>query len=98
MVEGVVVSSALYRAPTWFEQRSCRSKVRFGSRWEARAAARDLVRRSGGTIKPYHCGFCDGWHAGHPMTKARSAALRAAASCSATSASAPTRATWRPTW
>lgn len=71
MVEGVVVASALYRAPTWFEQRSCRGKVRFGSRWEARAAARELVRRNGGSIEPYHCQFCDGWHAGHKPARRR---------------------------
>ena len=67
MVEGVVVASELYRAPTWFEQRSCRGKVRMTSRGEARDAARHLVRRSGGTVLPYHCRFCDGWHAGHPI-------------------------------
>jgi hypothetical protein len=66
MVSGVVVSGMPSRAPTWFEQRSCRCKVRLGTRFEARAAARSIVRREGGTILPYHCGFCDGWHVGHP--------------------------------
>ncbi len=70
MVEGVVVASAVSnRTATWFEQRSCRDKVRFGSRWEARAAARGIVRGSGGTVMPYHCRFCDGWHAGHPTMR-----------------------------
>jgi hypothetical protein len=68
MVVGiVVVSAAANRAETWFEQRSCRGKVRLSSRVEARSAARDLVRRSGGSIQPYHCGFCGGWHVGHRM-------------------------------
>ena len=68
MVAGIVVVSApLQRAPTWFEQRSCRCKVTFESRWEARAAARNMVQRAGGTIRPYHCEFCQGWHVGHRM-------------------------------
>jgi hypothetical protein len=68
MVEGVVVV-APSQAPTWFEQRSCRCKVRWGSRGEARDAAQAVVRRSGGTVMPYHCRFCDGWHVGHPMAR-----------------------------
>ncbi len=72
MIEGIVVVSATAnRAATWFEQRSCRGKVQFATRWEARAAARDIVRRVGGTVMPYHCRFCDGWHAGHPMKAGR---------------------------
>jgi hypothetical protein len=66
MVSGVVVVASS-QAPTWFEQRSCRCKVRLGSRGEARGAARAMVRRGGGTVLPYHCRFCDGWHVGHPM-------------------------------
>jgi hypothetical protein len=68
MVSGVVVVTPS-RAPTWFEQRSCRSKVRLDSRAEARDAAQAVVRRSGGTVLPYHCRFCDGWHVGHPMAR-----------------------------
>ena len=72
MVDGVVVVSTLSaRAPSWFEQRSCRGKVRLGTRGEARGAARAIVRREGGTVLPYHCRFCDGWHVGHPMMRAR---------------------------
>jgi hypothetical protein len=72
MVAGVVVvSAAQERAATWFEQRSCRCKVRFEGRWSARAAAGELVRRQGGTIGPYHCRFCGGWHVGHPMARRR---------------------------
>ena len=37
---------------------------------EARGAARALVRRGGGTVLPYRCRFCDGWHVGHPMAAA----------------------------
>jgi hypothetical protein len=70
MVSGVVVV-AHSQAPTWFEQRSCRCKIRFGSRGEARGAARAMVRHGGGTLLPYHCRFCDGWHVGHPMTSRR---------------------------
>ncbi len=71
MVEGVVVASAGYRTWRWFEQRSCRDKVRMTARGEARNAARFLTERGGGTIRPYRCGFCRGWHAGHPMRPAR---------------------------
>ena len=70
MVAGVVVVHAgISRAATWFEVRSCRSKVRLDSRKGARSAARDIVRREGGTVLPYHCRFCDGWHVGHPMAR-----------------------------
>jgi hypothetical protein len=68
MVEGVVVVAPI-RAPTWFEQRSCRCKVRLESRGEARDAAQAIVRRSGGTVMPYRCHFCDGWHVGHPIAR-----------------------------
>jgi hypothetical protein len=72
MVEGIVVASAMPSAATWFEQRSCGGKIRLTSRGEARGAARYLVRPSSGTVRPYCCRFCDGWHVGHPMKSGRS--------------------------
>ena len=69
MVSGIVVVARRSGDIPWFEHRSCRSKIRHESRLEARAAARDTARRGGGRILPYHCGFCDGWHVGHPIRR-----------------------------
>jgi hypothetical protein len=70
MVAGVVVvSPGRASGITWFEHRSCRSKVAHATRKEARTAARAVERRHGGRLEPYHCGFCDGWHVGHPMAR-----------------------------
>ncbi len=72
MVAGIVVPSAApSRAPTWFEQRSCRCKARFDTHSEARLAAKAVMRREGGTLRAYHCRFCNGWHVGHPMARRR---------------------------
>ena len=69
MVPGVVVASPARAHASWFERRSCRCKVTHASRREARAAARHMIRRHGGRLEPYHCGFCDGWHVGHPTAR-----------------------------
>ena len=72
MVAGVVsVSSGRASTVSWFEHRSCRSKVAYASRREGRVAAHALERAHGGRLLVYHCGFCDGWHVGHPMAKRR---------------------------
>jgi len=73
MVTGVVsVSTGRVEAVSWFEHRSCRSKVAQGSRREARAVGTvQMNRRGGGRVAPYHCGFCDGWHVGHPPGRRR---------------------------
>lgn len=44
--------------------RGCTSKARFGSRREARALAKH-GRMSDGSLAPYHCQYCGGWHLGH---------------------------------
>lgn len=46
-------------------ERGCTSKSLFVSRGEARSAARN-GRRQDGSLRPYHCRSCDGWHLGHP--------------------------------
>ena len=43
--------------------RACESKAVFVSRGEARNAMRG--RRVDGSLAPYHCRFCGGWHLGH---------------------------------
>lgn len=51
--------------------RACRSKHDYSTPGEARSAAREASRRSGGIIRPYRCPFGDGcrhhahWHIGH---------------------------------
>lgn len=70
MVDGVVASTE-YRTWAPFEQRSCRVKVRLASRADAIRAARFVVERGEGTVLPYRCGFCRGWHVGHPLRPRR---------------------------
>jgi hypothetical protein len=54
----------LVERPTDRFERSCASKARYGSRRDARSRVRNS-RNQDGTLKPYHCQFCDGWHLGH---------------------------------
>lgn len=44
--------------------RACESKAVYLTRGEARSQLRG-GRRMDGSMKPYHCRFCDGWHVGH---------------------------------
>ena len=44
--------------------RSCSSKIPYMSGREARARVRG-GRNQDGTLRPYHCQFCDRWHLGH---------------------------------
>ncbi|HVA85094.1 MAG TPA: hypothetical protein VNF73_02125 [Candidatus Saccharimonadales bacterium] len=45
-------------------ERGCGSKARYESRREARSYANHGVRRDG-SLHPYHCEWCGGWHLGH---------------------------------
>jgi hypothetical protein len=45
-------------------QRSCISKTAFASRREARSRV-SHGRHQDGTLRAYHCRFCDAWHLGH---------------------------------
>jgi len=45
-------------------ERGCTSKARFLSRREARSMGRH-GRHQDGSLRPYHCRFCDWWHLGH---------------------------------
>lgn len=45
-------------------ERGCTSKAAFSSRREAQSWVRH-GRRSNGSLDPYHCRYCDGWHLGH---------------------------------
>jgi len=49
--------------------RGCTSKAVFVSRREAQTSTRRNVR-SDGSLRPYHCRHCDGWHMGHPRRRA----------------------------
>jgi hypothetical protein len=46
-------------------ERGCTSKSLFVSRGEARSAARHGQRQDG-SLRPYRCRTCSGWHLGHP--------------------------------
>lgn len=46
-------------------ERGCTSKALYISRREARSMGRH-GRRQDGAMRPYHCGWCGGWHLGHP--------------------------------
>ena len=66
MVSGIVVSGAVAVPPpvSWFEQRSCRRKVRLRRRRAERAV--DALHRAGEWgLHVYRCRFCGGWHVGH---------------------------------
>jgi hypothetical protein len=45
-------------------ERGCTSKAMYVSRSEAKSVLRH-GRRQDGTLKPYRCEFCPGWHLGH---------------------------------
>ena len=45
-------------------ERGCTSKALFISRGEARSMSRN-GRRQDGSLYPYRCRYCDGWHLGH---------------------------------
>ena len=45
-------------------ERSCTSKVAYAARREAASYARH-GRHQDGSLRPYHCTYCDGWHLGH---------------------------------
>ena len=44
--------------------RGCTSKAFFVSRREARSTIHH-GRRQDGSLRPYRCRYCDGWHLGH---------------------------------
>lgn len=67
MVSGIVVAAPRSGDISWFERRSCRSKVRYATRRDARSAARQFGRRVRDHLRAYGCDFCAGWHVGHPM-------------------------------
>jgi len=45
-------------------ERGCTSKALYISRREAQASCR-RHRHNDGSLHPYHCRYCDGWHLGH---------------------------------
>jgi hypothetical protein len=45
-------------------ERSCTSKTMYVSRGEAKSVARQ-GRLQDGSLRPYRCRFCPGWHLGH---------------------------------
>ena len=60
----ITAYTLLVERPTNRIERSCSSKIPYASRREARARVRD-GRNQDGTLRPYHCQFCDLWHLGH---------------------------------
>lgn len=54
---------------------SCVGKIRHESKADAASAMRNVFKRKGkkpGEVtEPYRCDYCDGWHFGHPMSKAK---------------------------
>ena len=45
-------------------ERGCTSKALFITRAEAKSSSR-RNRRDDGSVRPYRCRYCDGWHLGH---------------------------------
>lgn len=63
--------------PSEREQRSCKVKIRHGSRKRARQAMQRLrqAKEQGGQpakdLMIYSCEFCGGWHVGHSSWNAK---------------------------
>ena len=60
----ITAYTLLVERPTDRVERSCSSKIPYASRRDARARVRG-GRHEDGTLRPYHCQFCDAWHLGH---------------------------------
>jgi hypothetical protein len=45
-------------------ERGCTSKISYRTRHEARSTSR-RNRHLDGSLAPYHCANCGGWHLGH---------------------------------
>lgn len=60
----ITAYTLLVERPTNRVERACSWKIPYASRRDARARARG-GRHQDGTLRPYHCQFCDGWHLGH---------------------------------
>jgi hypothetical protein len=60
----ITAYTLLVERPTNHLERFCSSKISYASRREARARVRG-GRNQDGTLRPYHCQFCDAWHLGH---------------------------------
>lgn len=56
-------------------RRPCKSKVRYPDQGAAQAGISRINRMKGyqGFMTAYHCGFCGGWHFGHPPARVRRA-------------------------
>ena len=56
-------------------RKSCSGKVRYNSTAAAVAGISSLTRAKGyqGKMLPYKCGFCGGYHFGHPPARIRQA-------------------------
>jgi hypothetical protein len=57
-------------------RKACTGKIRHPDPAHARAAARQ-ARTRGHRVNPYPCGYCGGWHIGHPTRRQRHAARQA---------------------
>ena len=56
-------------------RKSCIGKVRYATQDDAIAALCAFTRKRGwhGFMTPYRCGFCHGFHFGHPPKRVRQA-------------------------
>lgn len=54
--------------PLPYAERACTSKLAYASRREASSRVRH-GRHQDGTLHPYRCGFCGGWHLGHRIRR-----------------------------
>lgn len=61
--------------------KKCEGKTRYPAEHFAWQGIERLRQRTGttDTFTPYRCGFCGGWHFGHPPAKVRAQLLKKAA-------------------
>lgn len=54
--------AALVRVGAITEERACRSKVAYYARNHAKASAKEMARKTGGSFNTYRCPYGDHWH------------------------------------
>lgn len=63
----------LTKTHKWHENRSCKSKIRYKTRKDAKTKLKILKSKvptvSTKNMEAYHCLYCEGWHIGHKPSK-----------------------------